>query len=163
MTADLDGLLAAAWDLWREASCLERGGHFWTRPRGLASTRACRSCPVMLRTCDVCRTEFQTADDSRFRCSETCREFARRHKRTHAAQLPILWEQEQRQHEQERRQVAPCPSGKVRHQKKAAAEASARAAERQRYRGVRQWLRVYECETCHGWHLTSKPRGRRAA
>jgi hypothetical protein len=117
----------------------------------------------MLRTCDVCRTEFQTADDSRFRCSETCREFARRHKRTHAAQLPILWEQEQRQHKQERQQAAPCPSGKVRHQKKRDAEKSARAAVYARYSAVRNWLRVYECDLCRGWHLTSKPGGRRPA
>lgn len=152
-----DALLAAAWDLWRESSCLERGGHFWARQRGMGNTRPCRSCPVMLRDCDVCGGEFTTADGGRFRCSDACREFARAHKHASSAQLRQLWKLER---EQER--AVPCPSGKVRHQKKAAAEASARTAERQRYRGVRQWLRVYECGLCHGWHLTSKPGGRRA-
>jgi hypothetical protein len=152
---ECDDPLTAAWDLWREASCLERGGHFWTRPRGEQRTRACLCCPVMLRDCDVCGTEFTTADYRRHRCSGGCREFACQHKSASSAQLRRLWEQEQQR-------IRPCPSGKVRHQKKRDAEKSARAATYARYSAVRNWLRVYECDLCRGWHLTSKPRGRRS-
>jgi len=108
----------------------------------------------MRRRCDVCRGEFLTTDDQRLRCSDACREFAREHKLVPAGKLRVLWEQEQRR-------TRPCPSGKVRHQYRGDAVAAARGAEHLRFSGFPRWLRVYECDLCDGWHLTSKPKGRR--
>lgn len=49
-----------------------------------------------------------------------------------------------------------CPSGKKEHQKKKEALKSARKVNRVRYAGM-NWCRVYLCDLCHHWHLTSKP------
>jgi hypothetical protein len=114
--------------------------------------------------CDVCLSEFEPAPGQR-RCSEACREFARSHKRVHAADLPKAWEKavraETRAREQREAQAAerarPGPSGKVRHHRKRDAVKSARYAVQMRYPDWPDWLRVYQCEKCGSWHLTSKP------
>lgn len=104
-------------------------------------------------TCDVCGEDFEPASEDQRRCSDGCREFARQHRHASAKHLAGLWKQHQCW-------VEPCPSGKVRHQKKRDAVKAARAAARQRYLGMRDWLRVYQCDRCEGWHLTSKPEAR---
>lgn len=105
----------------------------------------------MTRACDVCGTGFTPASDDQRRCSEACRDFAQQHKHARSKALPALWRRSQES-------TQPCPSGKVRHQRKAGAEKSARQIGRQRFGGKPDWLRVYECDLCHGWHLTSKAR-----
>ena len=114
--------------------------------------------------CDVCLGEL--AAPGQRRCSEACREFARSHKRVHAADLPAAWEKHRRKEAEARKReegeaaarVRPCPSGKVRHHKKRDAETARRKAVRERYRACPDWLRVYQCDLCRGgWHLTSNP------
>jgi len=101
-------------------------------------------------TCDVCGGEFTPADEDQRRCSDECLEFVRAHKHARRKTLANLWKLHVRY-------TRPCPSGKVRHQKKRDAEQAARVAVRLRYDPVPDWLRIYECPACHGWHLTSKP------
>jgi hypothetical protein len=107
--------------------------------------------------CDVCLGDFEPQDPSQKRCSPRCRRAAQQRR----DRLAQLWAASRAS--ELTRALGCCPSGKVRHQSKKEAEKSARSAARTRYRGVRNWLRVYRCDRCFGgWHLTSKP-VRRAA
>ena len=101
--------------------------------------------------CDVCRSKFVPAAEGQRRCSDECRDFARKNQYAPTGSLPGLWEEAQRL-------IRPCPSGKVRHQTKRDAINSARREAKRHYSGLPNWLRAYECELCGaGWHLTSKP------
>lgn len=106
--------------------------------------------------CDVCGTEFMPVRLTDRRCSDTCREFARKRRSKQPDALAAAWAAHRAS--QLARELGVCPSGKVRHQRKSSAERSARSAVRQRYKGLPSWLRVYQCERCFGgFHLTSKP------
>ena len=91
-------------------------------------------------------------------CSKTCERFVQSHSGLAPRELAAEWA----------RATAPevpdepraCPSGKIRHEDEADAQASLKMVVRQRYAGYQDWLRVYRCEQCDGWHLTSKPRRR---
>ena len=113
--------------------------------------------------CDVCLSDFETADPNQRRCSDPCRDFVRRHKHASPNDLPAMWEAVQRRGERDREQEAaererdkPCPSGKIRYPAKPEADKALGRASRW-YRAVPGWLRAYQCERCDSWHLTSKP------
>jgi hypothetical protein len=142
---------AEAWDLWREACCLERGGHFWEA--GYLA-RPCKCCSAVSRVCYVCENWYRAPGDRQRCCSDACREFACKYKYVQPPRLRQLWKQEQWR-------TKPCPSGKIRHQAKRAAEKAAKRQVRLRYSAFPRWLNVYECDMCGGWHLTSKPQARR--
>jgi hypothetical protein len=49
-----------------------------------------------------------------------------------------------------------CPTGKVRYSSEASSSRALRTIQRRSQEAVVP-VRVYECESCEGWHLTSQP------
>lgn len=103
-------------------------------------------------TCDVCRREFTPESDEQRRCSDLCREIARSFRHRPTTELYGYWKQRTELF------VEYCPvTGKRRYRTKKEAKRSERIATVRRYSGTNNWLRVYYCDDCYSWHLTSKP------
>lgn len=103
------------------------------------------------KACDVCLGRFIPVLEDQRRCGEACRAFARENRYLATKAMQNKWRQTRPPPA-----LSPCPSGKVRHQRKKGALKSARDAGSTRFTGMPSFLMVYECPLCKGWHLTSK-------
>jgi hypothetical protein len=148
------------------AECKDR-----TRNRRHGKARKARHREAGLRTfagqqpaekffCSVCgKVASRRPGSLRHWCSKSCETFFYNHPRLTPPELAAEWARISAAGKPG--PGAVCPSGKIRHQDRADALASAKRVARLRFSGYRGWLSVYQCVHCGGWHMTSKPQRRR--